>query len=269
MQHKTKKIDSGRKCRTKYPIVFSYAFGGSMKYSFGRILKVLKEEGAEAYMANKHAFQSHMHRAKELKREILDILAVSEKPKVNIICHCQGGLDSRYMIANLGMSDKVASWTGITSGHQGLLTFDFLNKFMPNKYMKNIEKSSEDINPDCTGASICIGKEFMRNIFNKNTPNQPPVYYQTWTAQLKGFSLRQLEHYPTYLLTKILEGDNDGYVSLETSKWGNFRGIANKNTKNVSHYDMVDHQEDFVKIKGFDILNFYINLASELKKMGF
>ena len=118
-----------RRCKTRYPVVLSYAWTGSPNHSFGRIPEVLEEEGADVYMPLKHACQSTMFRADELRRGILYILAVTGKDKVNIIGHCQGSLDSRYMIANLGMAERVASWTGITGGHQGLITFDILRPY--------------------------------------------------------------------------------------------------------------------------------------------
>ena len=39
--------------------------------------------------------------------------------KVNIIAHSKGGLDSKYMIENLGMEDSVASLTTLCTPHKG------------------------------------------------------------------------------------------------------------------------------------------------------
>lgn len=71
-----------------------------------------------------------------------------------------------------------------------------------------------------------------------------------------------------YFFIKILEGENDGLVSISSAKWGNFKGvIKNKYHRGISHGDIIDlKRQDY---KGFDVIEFYVQLVSELKKMGF
>lgn len=71
-----------------------------------------------------------------------------------------------------------------------------------------------------------------------------------------------------YSMIKVVEGENDGLVALESAKWGEFKGIiTNKFGRGISHGDMIDlKREDY---KDFDVLEFYVNLVHELKEKGF
>ena len=65
-----------------------------------------------------------------------------------------------------------------------------------------------------------------------------------------------------------MEGENDGLVSISSAKWGTFKGvIKNEYHRGISHGDIIDlKRQDY---KGFDVVEFYVQLVSELKKMGF
>ncbi|MCP4134945.1 MAG: hypothetical protein GY754_28480 [bacterium] len=105
--------------------------GGATADNFGfsywnRIPEALEDEGAEVYIASLPPIGSFEARATKLKKDLLEALAVSGKSKVNIVAHCLGGLDSRYMISNMDMGDKVASWTSISTTHRGSVIVDYL-----------------------------------------------------------------------------------------------------------------------------------------------
>jgi triacylglycerol lipase len=73
----------------------------------------------------------------------------------------------------------------------------------------------------------------------------------------------------TYYIIKMLGEENDGLVSVESARWGEFRGtFRNKaGRRGISHADIVDmHREDYM---GFNVLDAYIKIVSDLKGRGF
>ena len=72
----------------------------------------------------------------------------------------------------------------------------------------------------------------------------------------------------SYCMIKPLEGENDGLVSVESAKWGEFKGVfSNARTRGISHGDIIDlKREDY---KSFDVLETYVRIVKELKENGF
>ena len=74
---------------------------------------------------------------------------------------------------------------------------------------------------------------------------------------------------PSWLVMVIMEGANDGLVGVESAKWGNFKGVIDGAwfSPGVDHFNLVDHF--FGVTSGFDPKKFYVDIACELKNMGF
>lgn len=71
-----------------------------------------------------------------------------------------------------------------------------------------------------------------------------------------------------YLIMCFNSKKNDGLVSLESAQWGDFRGVfINKRRRGISHGDMIDIARG--NYKGFDVVETYINIVSDLKNRGF
>ena len=87
--------------------------------SFGRIGKKLEEAGHCVYASDTDGFGTIEHNAEQLKAQIERILEKEHAEKVNILAHSKGGLDSKYMISRLGMEDRVASLTTLSTPHRG------------------------------------------------------------------------------------------------------------------------------------------------------
>ena len=67
-------------------------------------------------------------RSGQLKQRVEEALVQTGASKVHIIAHSMGGLDSRRMIVDLGMADKVASLTTIGTPHRGTILADHVLK---------------------------------------------------------------------------------------------------------------------------------------------
>jgi triacylglycerol lipase len=115
--------------KTKYPIVLAHGLGGFDEI-FGvydywfRIAGELRDGGATVFVTEVSQLNSTEARGEQLIDQIEQIVAITGKPKVNLIGHSHGGLDVRYVAAV--RPDLVASTTSVGSPHKGAALADFL-----------------------------------------------------------------------------------------------------------------------------------------------
>jgi len=116
---------------TKYPIVMVHGFFGwnrligSYDY-FNGVPQTYMGNGAEVFATKTSSVNSSEVRGEQLLKQINYVTAITGSPKVNLMGHSQGGIDSRY-IATV-VPNKVASVTEVSSPNQGTLTSDFIKK---------------------------------------------------------------------------------------------------------------------------------------------
>lgn len=262
-------------CHTKYPLVLVHGVGfRDLKYFnyWGRIPRELARYGARIYYGNQEAFGTIAYNARDIKKKILSIVEETGCEKVNIIAHSKGGLDSRYAITKLHMAPYVSSLTTVSTPHRGCRFVDYACRLpeglyrLVAKYFDASFRRLGDKNPDFYTATHQFStKESQR--FNQEVPDCQEVYYQSYGSAMKDCLSDPLLWLP-YCLIKPLEGENDGLVSTESAKWGEFRTIfKSKGHRGVSHGDMIDlKREDY---KGFDVVECYVQMVSELVKKGF
>jgi len=262
-------------CKTKYPLVLVHGVGfRDLKYInyWGRIPKELIRNGATIYYGHQEAWGTVEDNAKYIKHKIIDILKETGCEKVNIIAHSKGGLDARYMISKLEMEDYVASLTMMSSPHRGCKFVDIACK-LPDKIYKAIARFFDkryriigDKKPDFYTASRQFSTYHSRN-FNEEVRDVEQVYYQSYTSVVSNIFGDYLLSIP-YILVKLTEGENDGLVSVESAKWGEFKGtLRNKRIRGISHGDIIDLRRD--DYKEFDVMEKYVEIVSELKNMGY
>jgi len=263
-------------CSTKYPIVMVHGIGfRDLKYFnyWGRIPSILKQHGATVYYGHQNAWGTIEDNA-EIIREIIDkALVENNTDQVNIIAHSKGGLDCRYLISTLGYADKVASLTTINTPHRGSEIITILNK-LPDYVYRYIASQLEkpfklagDNEPDCYAASKQLAPAYCEE-FNKNTPDAPNVYYQSYTSIMKNMFSDTLLWAPYLLMCTQKKHENDGLVEINSAKWGEFKGVLqNKRGRGISHGDMIDLKRE--DIEGFDVLKFFYDIVCELKEAGF
>ncbi|MCP4132993.1 MAG: alpha/beta fold hydrolase [bacterium] len=277
--------DSSSICDTKYPIVLAHGMGASsnidvfgvkvMEYWY-QIDDALEDEGASVYITSVDGMDGTESKAEDWKSQLLQILAVSGASKVNIIGHSHGTIYTRYAISNLGVADKVASHTSIAGPHRGSALADVMVGTLSDEGEWLLGSVVDSIytwlfgnkNPDSVQNTYDLTMDYMQNTFNPNTPDQSGVYYQSWGAKIKTITA-DLFLEPTFLLVSFYEGANDGLVSTTSAQWGNFRGIESGAwwCGGVSHVNIVNM---FLGVTpGFDAPEFYVDVVSELKDMGY
>lgn len=266
---------SNNKCKTKFPIVFIHGAGfrDDKKYYnyWGRITKALEDHGTEVFYSNQDAWGTIESNSEIIKNSILDVLSKTNAEKVNLIAHSKGGLEARYVISKLEMGESIASLSTISTPHNGSKTIDILYK-LPEFLYKIISKIVNlwfrilgDKSADFFNASRQLSSLYCSK-FNKEVVDLDQVYYQSYACKMKNPLSDILFFFPN-LIISIVEGENDGLVTVESAKWGEFRGIIKGNGfRGVSHADAVDlRRRNFSNV---DIRETYIKIAENLVQRG-
>ncbi|MCB9639737.1 MAG: hypothetical protein H6727_12660 [Myxococcales bacterium] len=240
---------------TRYPIVFMHGFMGTDKYFgfldyFYKIKPFLEEKGYSVFTPVVQPIASSSTRVLSLKQQIDGYFQQTGARKMNMIAHSQGGVDGRLLIAAHNYGNLIASLTTISTPHRGVPVPNLL-----------IQPSQE------------LGEKNMED-YNKKYPNDARVKYYSWA----GISCGLLDSdcrkknkdevvdpviSAIYVTLKQLRGDNDGIVTVESAKWGDFLGLIP-----ADHFDEVGQIAD-TNNKSFNHKDFYLSEARRLTKVGF
>ncbi|CUM68438.1 uncharacterized protein PRCAT00006161001 [Priceomyces carsonii] len=194
--------------------------------------------------------------------------------KVNLISHSMGGLDSRYLISKLKQRDyEVVSLTTISTPHHGSECADFfmdhfknstaMQKLFPSVKeltTQNLVKFNEEIQNDPSVSYFSYGARF--------TPKWYNLFNVTWRIIRRSIELRNKREH-THIST-----DNDGMVSVESAKWGEYLGTLDQ----VDHLDLINWTNRarlafdkvvFQENPKFNAIALYSSIADSLAKKGF
>lgn len=284
---------------TRYPIVLAHGFMGSDTnfWSFYRLASVLEADGHTVVEAQVPPFHSVEVRAQTLAEQIDMVLDQTGADRVNLVAHSMGGLDSRYLVSSLGYADRVASITTISTPHHGSRIADVYLDVLPQAADKAVDALAElagasfsDVadEADVRAAMEAIAQKNAA-AFTARNPNVDGVYYQSWAGVSSVLGIRvagigeacegkvlmhdgTMDHMNGLLwpAAALVAGRsltlNDGMVTVEAAKWGEFRGCIP-----ADHLDQVGQikHDEADRHTGFDHVRFYRNLAFELSILGF
>ena len=247
---------------TKYPLVFIHGAGGFDKIFnltyFYNIEGHLEENGYEVYVPRLTAYDRIEKRAKQ----IVDYVDSLNLKKVNLIGHSLGGVDARFAISEYGLSKKVASLTTVSSPHWGTSAIDVILGIIPCKVCYIASKAMATVGMDFD-VFIQMSKTYMVNEFNPKVLDVPDVKYFSWStkASLKGKNKVKPFMLGLYLILLAVDGPNDGMVSVESAKWGEWLG-----TLEADHYGVIGQP---LGMTNFDHLDFFLKEAKRLESLGF
>ncbi len=255
---------------TRYPIVLVH--GIVLKdivffKAFGRIEKTLKRQGYKVYTAKTDGFGSIENNAEQLKSHILKILELEHTDKVNLIAHSKGGLDSKHMINQLNFAEHVASLTTLCTPHKGspiatklLRLPKFLIKITAF-WVNLIYKIFGDKHPDAL--KVCKQLQLSEQDCNAYAPTD--VYCQSYSTTLEKCRDDFIMSIPLIFSRRAENHPTDGLVSVESSKFGEYKG--NCVDASLSHSQIVGFA--ITKKKKARICEFYSQLCEDLNNHGF
>ena len=119
--------------QTKYPVVLAHGMLGfdsilGVDYWYG-IPAALRRDGASVYITEVSQLNTSEARGEELLAQVEDIVAISGKPKVNLIGHSHCGPTIRYVAAV--SPNLIASATSVGAPHKGSAAADFIRQVPP------------------------------------------------------------------------------------------------------------------------------------------
>ena len=207
--------------------------------------------------------------AEQLKEYILNVLEATGAEKVNIIAHSKGGLDSKYMITELDMEDKVASLTTLCTPHKGSIIASKIWS-LPGWMKKTIALFIDnfyriilgDRKPDSMGAceQLRLSDEAEDTlVFSEK------VYCQSYSTSIEHMRDCFVMALPMKMYKHFENTENDGLVSTESAKFGNYRGECLNIS--VSHVQIIDLFSK--KSQKEKIYEFYKSVCAELAEMGY
>ncbi|EGR45931.1 uncharacterized protein TRIREDRAFT_67507 [Trichoderma reesei QM6a] len=194
-------------------------------------------------------------------------------PVVNIIAHSMGGLDARYMISRLRPRGiKVASLVTIATPHRGSPFADYLVDSDAGSPL-HLPRLYSVIRRAGLGTSAFgqLTTRYMRHEFNPRVPDDQAVRYFSYGAMIDEPSLLGAFRVP-YGVIWEKEGENDGLVSVRSSRWGEYKGTL----VGVSHLDLINWSNrarwavrEWMGMKRtFNAVAFYLDVADMLAKEG-
>ncbi|KAL2432600.1 Triacylglycerol lipase 2 [Exophiala dermatitidis] len=191
---------------------------------------------------------------------------------VNIVAHSMGGLDARYLISRICPPESdfvVRSLTTVATPHRGSSTADMVLRDIGPDLLPRIYWTLERLKINA-GAFSQLTTEYVTKKFNPVTPNDPSVRYFSYGASATPhlFSVFRLSHE----LMMVLEGPNDGLVSVYSSKWGQYMGTL----MGVTHLDLINWTNRIKRLAAglglveqkFNAVAFYLGVADMLAKEG-
>ena len=265
-------------CCLKYPLLMVHGMGFRDRKHlcyWGRIPKVLESQGANVFFGHQDAVGSVEGNADIIAKSLDEVLKITGAPKVNILAHSKGGLDSRAAIAMTSAGEYVASLTTINTPHRGCEFADYLLTEIPEKQQQMIADKYNllaaklgDKDPDFLAAVYDLTSEKCKER-NEVVLDDPDVYYQSVGSVLQEASSGQFPLNFTYHLVKYFDGENDGLVGINSFEWGGSLTMLRNDVsdRGISHADMIDLNRE--NIEGLDIREFYVQLVSELREKGF
>lgn len=193
----------------------------------------LREYGVHAYAPNVVPYNRIPVRAQAWKNRIETVLRETGAERVHLIAHSMGGLDARYLISRLDGHEEVKTLTTVSTPHRGSAIAARVIE-QPERVRRWIgevmnwlgETAYANAPADALSAIGELTPDHVQEEFNPKVPDHPSVTYRSYAGRAgKGTSVPinpLLVLYNTTLYDK--EGVNDGFVSIESARWGEFKG---------------------------------------------
>ena len=236
--------------QVKHPILFCHGFGALASILKPSLLHdpcmLARKHGIVAFAPNVVPYARIETRAESWLKIIDTLTSQYGYEKFNIVAHSMGGLDVRYALSNLGLSDRVASLTTVATPHHGTYLAELILKTpepIKEKLSELFDWFGNQVYPDggsdARGSAEQLTRSYMEEVFNPSNPNAPGVAYYSYACAVGKGTDHPLN--PIYLFqnTQIYdeEGLNDTFVSVESAKWGDYLGIGY-----ISHIEQINVQ---------------------------
>lgn len=223
--------------RLRYPVVFMHGFGFLASFQRGGHLHGeamhLRRHGVWAYAPNVAPYHTVATRTEMWEARLGHVLQETAAERLNLVAHSMGGLDARFLISQKGWAERVASLTTVSTPHHGTALADLVME-QPDRLRAWLGGVADWIgataleggSSDFLTAVAELRPAHLAEAFNPAAPDAPGVRYFSYAGRAGKGTDAPIS--PFFRLQNRLlyerEGINDGYVSVESAKWGTFLG---------------------------------------------
>jgi triacylglycerol lipase len=263
-------------CAARYPLLMVHGYAGRdegrLPY-WGGIPARLRAEGATVFLAGNGGFATIEEGARQIDRRVEEIRSSTGSDKVNIVAHSMGGLDTRYYISSLERGDRVASLLTVSTPHRGSALADFFLGEHPRasrRVGRIIDLLSRGLKGERESEAYEAALELRPSAcaaFNEANPDDPRVHYRSYASTIDG-NYRVRAYAALHRILYPREGDNDGFVSVASARWGDFRGIVGADEGLSISHDEIHDLRRFRVAEIFDAPAFFSSAIAELVAMG-
>lgn len=260
---------------TRAPVVLMHGFGIGASFRRGGHLHEealhLRSRGVPAVAPNVSPYNTVRARTATWDDRLSHVLDQTGAERLLLIAHSMGGLDARYLISKMGWHDVVDALVTVSTPHRGSAVAQLVldQPETVREWMTNVADwvgthVLEDGSANIRQALKELTPEFMRNTFNEEVRNHPTVEYQSYGFQAgKGTSIPidpLFRYFNRHLYEQ--EGPNDGFVSVESARWGEYLG-----TIDADHARQVGIKSRLAE--PFDSNAFYASVVEDLAEDGY
>ncbi len=278
---------------TKYPIVLAHGMLGfdsllGIDYWYG-IPSALRRDGAQVYVTEVSQLNTSELRGEELLAQVEEIVAISGKPKVNLVGHSHGGPTVRY-VAGV-RPDLIASVTSVGAPHKGSDVADLIRKIPEGSsgeaiiaglvnamgsFINFVAGSSSTAPQDSLGSLESLNSEGAAR-FNAKFPQGIPttacgegaykvngVRYYSWSGTSPLTNPLDISDAMMGAGALAFSGPNDGLVGRCSSHLG----MVIRDNYRMNHLDEVNQFMGLTSLFETDPVSVYRQHANRLKNAG-
>lgn len=257
------------------PVVLMHGFGiGASFRRDGHLHEEalhLRSRGVRAIAPNVAPYDTVQARTTMWNDRLTRILDETKADRLFLIAHSMGGLDARYLISKMGWHEVVDVLVTVSTPHRGSAVAQFILD-QPEAVRRWVAEVAdwvgshilEDGSANLRRALEELTPESVKNTFNEEVPNHPDVNYWSYGCQAGKGTPIPIDPIFRYLNRYLYEreGVNDGIVSVESARWGEYQG-----TVDADHARQVGLSSRLAE--PFDSNAFYTSIVQKLAEEGY
>lgn len=219
-----------------------FAQYGPIEY-FRGIAQTLDRIGLRCLTPNVPSTNTIAERAESLARQLFQ----SDIPTFSLLAHSMGGLDARYLIRLLDPDKRIKHLLTVGTPHHGtpVATWFLESQKLFPAWIRRIGRPGlDELTPETRMASPI--------------PDRKDVVYSSYAG------CRPQKELPCLLRSyaHLIPTENDGLVSVDSAKWGNFCGILR-----ADHFEMIGWNFGLPStkiVRPFDHIDFWTRAVGDL-----
>src|SRR5262245_46588293 len=233
---------------------------------------MLGAAGVEVLAPQVGPFGTPLERCGELVNQLNAWLPFRDGPRAHIIAHSAGGLDARYLVspdARNGprLAGKFRSITMISTPHHGTPIADAVNGAVAGAetILPVLRARIPDLEDGVRGLTT-----LEMAAFNEEVHDAPGITYVSYAGVLTVDRILQGSAFAPTQPLFVLDGANDGWVSVRSAIWGELRATIAADHAEEIGYDLspAGVLPFGILSRPFDHFALYRRIASDIARLG-